>query len=34
MQLTEPFSIAAVSVSTKSEVYLQDFFIKFEDVGK
>ena len=29
-----PFSITPVTVSTKREVFLKDFFSKFEDIGK
>ena len=44
MQLPEPlfhktclqniFSVTPVTVSTKSKVFLKDFFSKFEDIGK
>ena len=35
MQLTEHFfSKAPVTVSTESEVFLKDFFSRFEDIGK
>ena len=34
MKLTENFSIAPITINTKSEVFLKDFFSKFEDFGK
>ena len=35
MQLTKYFfSITSVKLSTKSEVFLKDFFSKFEAIGK
>ena len=34
MQLTEHFSIMPITVNIKSDVFLKDFFSKFEDIGK
>ena len=28
------FSVKPITVNTKSEVFLKDFFSKFEDIGK